>query len=123
MEEPSRLHEYFIYDINLDSNGRITNIDVFRLDSSFYANDIKKIVPLIKKNWVPVKSSIVKVMVPVLIINNDSADEETEHNMSVAEIAAFFETVLKKQNSSKAFVSRMAIIEAYSSAIKNNTTH
>jgi hypothetical protein len=114
--KPSRLHEYYIYDINLDSSGKISSVDLLKLDSSFYTNDIKKIIPLIKKSWTPVKSSIVKVMIPVLIINNDQANEEPEHNMSVAEIATFFENLFKGQNSSKVFVSRMSIIESISSA-------
>jgi hypothetical protein len=111
--KPSRLQEYFIYDINLDSNGKILNVDVLRLDSSFYTDEIKKVVPLIKKNWIAIKSPIAKVMIPVLINNNDRIDEEVEHNMSVATIAAFFMSAFKNNSDPKIFVSRMAIIEAF----------
>lgn len=60
----------------------------------------------------PIKSSITKVLVPVLIVDNERANDENQRNDSIAELTACFEAAFKNHNSTKTFVSRMAIVEA-----------
>ncbi|MBL7741344.1 MAG: hypothetical protein JNK14_19120 [Chitinophagaceae bacterium] len=118
---PSRSYEYFIYNIQLDSNGSILHVDILRLDSSFYYEDVRKVIPLIRKKWSPVKSKITKILIPVLFINNNNSDN-TNRDSSIPEMAIFFEAAFKKQSSPGIFVSKMSIITSYSSSKTNKNS-
>lgn len=108
------LFEFFIYVVNLDSCAKIITIDVFRMDSLSHLSAIKDIASKIKENWVPVKSSFTKILIPVLITNSGIENDEAIHDKSVRETATFFHNLFGKSISSNVYVARMAIVSWYS---------
>jgi hypothetical protein len=103
-DDYTKKSEYYLFDLTLDENGSIKDIEIIRRDSSYNIEKIRTIIPAIKKNWLPRKSSYSKVYIP-LILTFEELDSEGEitDRFGVFGIADFFKYL--KNKSKKIYVS------------------
>ncbi len=66
-EYVSKSSEYFIFDLTLDSTGDLITVDILCRDNSLNISLMKKIKPIIKKNWTKINSGYYKIFIPVII--------------------------------------------------------
>lgn len=111
-------NEFFLYSISLDSNGKISFIEVLRPDSISHMGEIKRIASEIKEKWTAVKSDFKIILIPVLIMHPDIEENDTVRDLLMSEIATYFDGFNVKPLSSRAYIARNAMVTYYRS--KNN---
>lgn len=113
------VYDFFVYDISIDSSGKISSMHTLIWDSISCIKRVNELADSIKVNYSFHKPRCYKFFVPVLVVSEKGQENQRKDLEALAETIKFF-GLFKGQQKNGVYVTRLATVMVLANSGKND---